>query len=401
MASFSGRKPNPMKALPTSRPCAEFPCDNRLLQASSRVLSETTDAPPDVHVVRADDFDWDETEYWVKELKRRWSLAKADAPEVNWPVLDLSESPPTATSEARMDGASADETVTLGDALLLADSGVLLGELLVMPSEVLFDEEQHVLTADAVTLELRDAAEDVIEVVPRRDALNDAELDPFSDAKWDPFSDAAWDPFSDAESDPFIDELRGLISRDVSDAGEFPELEGSGEVRSVPRVAESKHEPATPVRLEEVPVKHGAQPLLPLQLELTPTPAVVSGWVELTNVVSRYLLNAGHTRAAALLPPLLNGELVDLSRLPAAAIERLVTDSVAETRSDRTVTTATFRDSAKGFREAFCEGGLDAEEALFWLGQVVAAVSGRQSDEAAIEAKLRELGVVTLLERAA
>lgn len=205
-----------------------------------------------------------------------------------------------------------------------------------------------------------------------------------------------------AESlDPFIDELMGFITLEPAADVPFAEWEESGEMRTVPRAVEVQPRPILAEPNELTLVRQPTQPLLPLHLELTPTPAVAGHWTQLTNVLGRYLMQAGHTRAAALLPAILNGELVDVSRLPADAIERLTSDSVVESRAGRAVTTHTFRDAAKAFREAFSDGGLNADDALFWLGQLLTALSGGAIDEATLDEQLRQWGVQALLEFAA
>lgn len=211
------------------------------------------------------------------------------------------------------------------------------------------------------------------------------------------------------ELDPFIAELQGLITDggyDGSYDSAAPEtdfdavLEESGEQRTLPRVQVAPRAPEPPLP-DLVPLASGVQPLAPLFLELTPTPAHVTPWTELTGTLSRHLLSEGHTRAAALIAPLLNGELVDLSRLPPASLELLVVSSVAEKRGGLVVCTSAFRDSARAFREEFYGGGLNAADALFWLSQLLCALTGGLCEEEAFEATLRDLGVAKLLERAA
>lgn len=369
-----------MKASPATRPCVEFPCDNPELHANQGRATETTGAPPAVangspeHRQPVNEFDWEGTEYWVKELKRRWSLAKADAPEVNFPVLDAWGLEAAIGLDVAGTAWGDAESEPLGEALVLTESGVMLGELLVMPSETLFDEEHHALTASALGLELTER---------HIEHTGDDEL-----AR----TDAA---------DPFIEELLSLMPEQVNAEPEleFEPVDQSGEVRSVPDVQASKVAPApAPTELSVVP--RGVQPLVPLHLELTPTPAAISPWGELTAALSRHLLNGGHTRAAALIGPLLGGELVDFSRVEATAVERLVADGVAEVRGGRPLSTATFRQSARAFREEFATGGLNTSEALFWLSQLLVAITGG-GDEEAFEAELRGLGVAQLLEWAA
>lgn len=218
--------------------------------------------------------------------------------------------------------------------------------------------------------------------------------------------------FEEIEADPFIEELLGFV---VEPPTEMPPLdfdgqlvdfapEESGDFAVMPDVAEqSTTAPGEWPEAGAVTGERlvGVQPLVPLAIELTPTPMGVSSWSELTGKLSRYLLDTGHTRAAALVTPMLNGELVELSRLDPRALECLLSDGVAEVRGGRPVTSARFRESARAFRETFSEGGLNADDALFWLSQLLVALGGGSADDVMLENALRELGVAELLECAA
>lgn len=235
---------------------------------------------------------------------------------------------------------------------------------------------------------------------------------PVLDASALDVSNVSGTSFEEVEADPFIEELLGFV---VDPPCEMPPLdfdgqlvdfapEESGDFAVMPAVAEqptaiSGEWPETGAVTGERLA--GIQPLVPLAIELTPTPMGVSAWSELTGKLSRHLLDTGHTRAAALVTPMLNGELVDLSRLDARALECLSSDGVAEVRGGRPVTSARFRESARAFRETFSEGGLNADDALFWLSQLLVALGGGSADDVILENALRELGVAELLECAA
>jgi hypothetical protein len=399
------------------RPCVEFPCDNPRLHAS--VAREST---PDVAgpTELSDPFDWGATAHWVKETQRRW--AAYDAPEQCLPVLDSralepTNAPPPVVERPVLEHPVPEPAFTEPTVELAIELASESPEPL--SSKQSLETREPLLTPHAaLDVELAEGFEAAPAEVFGADLFGVDEFGPevfgpdessgevlsVSGAEYQSpaFDVEEW--LSAPESDPFIDELMGFVGRDIDDVGGvFPELEESGEVRAMPRVAEVAEVavPADPPAPDLTSVKQPAQPLVPLFLELTPTPAVVGPWVSLTGVLSRYLLNAGHTRAAALLPPMLNGELVDLTRLPEAAIHRLVIDAVAETRAGRVVTTNTFRDAARAFREAFSERSLNPSDALFWLGQLMVALCGGHVDDAALEAELEALGVMQLLENAA
>lgn len=412
-----------MKTRPATRPCAEFPCDNPLLYSedgpnatpNGGLVQATGDEPHGCSDATSV-FDWAATEYWVEELKRRWSVAKADAPEPCFAVLDATaleliegNQPPTAPEVSLEDA----EALELEEPALLTESGVVLGELLVMPSETLFDADEGVFGDDALALEVSDALPAGTPRVARTVLSGEADAALLESAD-DPFIRELLTliPRRGSESDHCSDELGDVAPREHASDSEplgasaeelRPAREVPGVVLAATEVApESAPRPSAPEPsppFEELASE--AQLLVPLQLELTPTPARLSPWSEFTCALSRHLMNGGHTRAAALIGPLLCGELVDFSRLDAPVLERLLADGVAEQRGGRLVTTDTFRHAAKAFREEFVAGGLDVGEALFWLSQVLAALGGGARDEATLEAELRALGIAKLLERAA
>lgn len=419
-----------MKTPSSIRPCAEFPCDNPRLYSNYGRAGEVTGAPPEVEVQaptqpelgRANEFDWLATDHWVQELKRRWSAAKIDAPNVHFPVLDAMALESTTSIARTSVVAMREDALVLEEGALLTESGVMLGELLVLPSETVFDGDEHVFTASALGLELAETTDEAgepwldLESVGHVESgevplVHESGVEAISvELAFDDDAPSSVDGL-DAETDPFIEELLGLVPNEVNverarapKAMPLPLLEdfdGFGEARDLPAVASSDVCESRAAVTELCLVPRGVQPLVPLQLELTPTPAATSPWTELTNALSRHLMNSGHTRSSALLAPLMCGELVDLSRIDAVAIERLIRDGVAETRGGRVVTTATFRHSAKAFREEFSAGGLNAEDALFWLSQLLVGLCGGAADEETLESELRDLGVAKLLEWAA
>lgn len=135
-----------------------------------------------------------------------------------------------------------------------------------------------------------------------------------------------------------------------------------------------------------------------LAVELPPDD---SRWSELVAIVSDYLLSLGQSRASALLPGLLNGDAVDLSRLSETVRARLAQDQIACCQGARVTSSASFRDSVAMFREEFVSGGLSASEALFWLAQVLVALTEHGFEPSDFEHALTSLGLVELIDRAA
>ncbi len=186
-----------------------------------------------------------------------------------------------------------------------------------------------------------------------------------------------------------------------------PALEDPFLVELLPFVEQLTCESAATSFIDETPTQklrpwsQSVQPLVPLHFELTPLPPQVSEWSELITVLADYLLTRGHTRASALIGPLLNAELVDLSRLDSAVIQHLETDGIACSRGTRVVSSPSFRSSAHVLREELGNGGLDTHEAMFWLAQLVGALMGGQDEHEVLEATLRHLGIDRLIERAA
>lgn len=345
-----------MKDSTSVRPCAEFPCDNPKLHS---VGVWATGESESLDGADASD-EWGVSDRWVHAVKQRWAKAVIDAPEAQLPVLDA------GALEVFAQSVPSD-----------------VGALEVFAQSVDLDTGALELSDDSAA-----PASGVLEILADSAAALEA-----------------------ADVDPFIEELLGFV---VDSPADMPPLdfdgpadfspEESGDFAVMPAVAEQVssttsawHEPSavTGERLA------GVQPLAPLAIELTPTPMGVTMWSELTNKLSRYLLEAGHTRAAALVTPMLNGELVELSRLDARALECLMSDGVAEVRGGRPVSSTRFRESARAFREEFSEGGLNADDALFWLSQLLVALGGGSADDVVLENALRELGVAELLECAA
>jgi hypothetical protein len=420
-----------MKTLPLTPHGAELPRNNQQLSSDQGAATEvstvastaSTNAVQQAYPSRAKEFDWAATEYWVKELQRRWRIARADAPEVSLQVLDPRGLELTNDVEQTTPVDFGEDAVALEESILLTESGVMLGQLLVMPSETLFDEDEHVFTASAIGLELVEVRSDIdapwsaseeIAYVESGEAPLVEESGIEDVVRVDLSLDSEGHALAalDAEADPFIEELLNFVPTEVNTASQrgvaiqrSHENEDRGDdsdaVRVIPDVTANEASAPVFVMGELFVMPRGVQPLAPLQLELTPTPAALSPWSELTGVLSRHLMNGGHTRASALVGPLLCGELVDFSRVEPAALERLSADGVVETRAGRALTTATFRHSAKAFREEFSMGGLNAGEALFWLSQLLVALSGGTRDEDTLEAELRDFGVAKLLEWAA
>ncbi len=144
-----------------------------------------------------------------------------------------------------------------------------------------------------------------------------------------------------------------------------------------------------------------AQGLDPLELDLGPLPDTDRAWQELVGAVCRFLLDQNATRAAALVPGLLEGRALNLSRLSEPACEALRAATIAEEKGRDLVVTREFRERCGRLREAFSARRLDVETLTRWLAGIVVALLGTPEQEVQVLSQLRASSVATAIERAA
>jgi hypothetical protein len=138
-----------------------------------------------------------------------------------------------------------------------------------------------------------------------------------------------------------------------------------------------------------------------IDVDLTPDPPGVRGWLELTERVSHFLLERGATRAAAIAHKLLQGQETNLSRLPTRVAERLLRSNIAQVDGVSLRTTKSFQHQALAFQEAFASGSADPETVFEWIAVAVQALLASDAGGDAIKAHLEQAGVLSLLLRAA
>jgi hypothetical protein len=142
------------------------------------------------------------------------------------------------------------------------------------------------------------------------------------------------------------------------------------------------------------------QTLRPLELELS-LAAESKPWQDVVRALSRYLLDRQATRAAALLPRLLEGEPLRLERLSESVRKSLVAEGVAEYAGAHLVPTPEFRGRAARLHQAFLESRLDAPTVTGWLADIAHALLGASEPRDALLEDLRAAGVTDVVERAA
>lgn len=361
-----------MSATHPIRPCAEFPNDNAELHAGSRwhanaPLGAVTAVLPEVPCVVFD------------------ALPLANAPhapaEASAPETDAPESTIDVLGPHCLDTASSEP-----------EAEPLLRDPTNPPLEPI--AEPHALDATALTPERE--AEDPALDAPTPSSKHEAEAEALHlDITNPPLERAA--ELTPLDATTLTLELEPLVSATEEDPFLLELLPFVGQTENVASNPFGEETPTQKLR----PWTRAAQPLVPLQFELTPLPAQVSEWTQLTVILSEYLMKRGHTRASALITPLLNAELVDLSRLEEAVVAQLQNDGVACVRGTRVVSSPSFRSNAHVFREELANGGLDADEAMFWLVQLMSALMGNDDELETLEQTLRDAGVSRLLERAA
>lgn len=142
-------------------------------------------------------------------------------------------------------------------------------------------------------------------------------------------------------------------------------------------------------------------PISPLQLEDLSGLANDGGWQQIIASLSSYLLQQGHTRAAALLPRLLEGQAVNVSRLPATVAQCLVAAEIASETAHGFVIDEQFRIRARRMHRACVERRLDAPTIGDWLTPIVRALTATADSDERVFEGMRAAGVTEVIERVA
>ncbi len=142
-------------------------------------------------------------------------------------------------------------------------------------------------------------------------------------------------------------------------------------------------------------------PISPLQLEDLSGLANDGGWQQIVTSLSSYLLQQGHTRAAALLPRLLEGQAVNVSRLPATVAQCLVAAEIASETADGFAIDEQFRIRARRMHRACVERRLDAPTIGDWLTPIVRALTATADSDERVFESMRAAGVTEVIERVA
>ncbi len=150
----------------------------------------------------------------------------------------------------------------------------------------------------------------------------------------------------------------------------------------------------------EAPAADLTNPLDPLELDLS-LPQENTPWQEIEASLTSYLLEHNATRAAALLPALLNGHRVRFDRLPQTVQQCLLSDGIAAEEADGVVADADFRRRAQRMRRAFVDGRMDAPTLTRWLLELTRALLASAVAPESLLEEWRTSGVTDAIERAA
>jgi hypothetical protein len=129
-------------------------------------------------------------------------------------------------------------------------------------------------------------------------------------------------------------------------------------------------------------------------LDLSPLPPKLRDWSAYVTQISRYLLDHGATKSAALVSPLLSGERVNLRSLSEKVCAALCNSGVAETGAQDLYPTDSFRREATVFCEIILNRGVDSRGAHDWLTGVVCALVGGGTPLDEVRTDLERLGVI-------
>jgi hypothetical protein len=137
------------------------------------------------------------------------------------------------------------------------------------------------------------------------------------------------------------------------------------------------------------------QALAPIELEVE-LPAASSpeqGWDTLVQALTRYLMDRGASHAAIVVPRMLSGENVNLSRLSRAAQSCLVAEDFASEHEGVVLLRPEFRARARRLHRAFVNGTADNDVFSLWLATVVRAVLATPLAVGGVLGELKQAGV--------
>jgi hypothetical protein len=194
----------------------------------------------------------------------------------------------------------------------------------------------------------------------------------------------------------FIEQLKAL----TGPPPDAPDVDDDGPLRPLyvdNLLDEPKVEPEEPVE----PPRASPEPVAPLELEGLSTLRADGGWQEVVSAVARFLLQRGHTRAAALLPSLLEGRAINVSRLPARVVECLVAAEIAHDTGAGVIVDDHFRIRARRMHRACIDGRLDPPTLGDWLTPIVRALIATPNSEEGVFEELRQAGIAAVIDRVA
>lgn len=233
----------------------------------------------------------------------------------------------------------------------------------------------------------------------------------------------------DDDEDPFVNELMSLLQSDApaSVVERVPTTEAAPTDAMTPAAEAALTDATEPADEVEVPEAAPAPVLEPLSLDgfltgqapmgeveaVAPTQgleplqldfdlsAASGAWDTAVACLSRYLMQRNATRAAALLPALLSGERVTLSRLPQTVQECLVADGIAEPTATGIEAGVDFRRRARRMRRSSADGRMDGETLSRWFCSVVRGLLASPESEEVLMSEWAARGVLAAIERAA
>jgi hypothetical protein len=201
--------------------------------------------------------------------------------------------------------------------------------------------------------------------------------------------------------DPFVLGLQALVAfgEDVYQAPPTAAAPAQQQIATASNAGESSPtaadvEPLTlegflsGVSIAESEAVAPVQPLCTLDLDLEELSPQDTAWQDLVKGLCNFLMAEGCSRAAILLPALLQGEAVNLTRLPRTVIECLLAEGIATSSHDNVTVSPRFRARARSLHRAFGSARLDSETLSGWVAGLVHALLASSQDVAAVREQL-------------